>query len=61
MNHTKRYNKKGDAELWCGERVVAGGSFPQANFWLQPCYCGVDIQTIGTGPETDRVIETRRK
>ncbi len=61
MKHSKRYKRAGNGvELLCGTRVVAGNDTTRfANWQLRPCVCGVDIQTTGDSPDTDRVLEER--
>ncbi len=59
MRHSKRYKRAGvGVELLCGTKVIAFNDTTRfANWQLSPCECGVDIQTTGNSPDTDRVQE----
>ena len=62
MKHTKRYARIGDGvELWCGNRLVAKSPHRSANFSMEPCKCGMEVKTIGSSPDTDKVLEDERK
>lgn len=60
MRHRKRYKNIGTGvELLCGNKVIAFDDYTYlANWQVCPCpECGMDVQTIGSSPETDKVQE----
>lgn len=60
--HTKQYTRIGDGVgLWCGKKLIASSPHRSANFSMEPCECGMEVQTIGCSPETDEVQEYERK
>jgi len=65
MKHWKKYENNTVSLMcdgnWYKSKVVAGGSWPQANFKLDGCSnCGMEVTTTGTSPDTDRILEYDR-
>lgn len=62
MRHKKQYRRIGvGVELLCGDKIVAFNDKTRfANWQISPCECGMDVQTTGDSPETDRVEEVVR-
>lgn len=63
MQHKKVYKSKGNGvNLLCVNKVVADSPWRYANFSITNCIgCGMDVETIGHSPETDKVNEYSRR
>ncbi len=60
MLHSKQYKRAGQGvELLCGNRAIASNERSYlANWQIDNCrYCGMDVMTTGSSPDTDRVYE----
>jgi len=59
MVHEKRYIGH-SVGLYCNGALIVDGESRFANFSLTCPFCGAQLETTGTSPETDVVIESRR-
>ncbi len=60
MRHTKQYAGN-DVELRCNGKLIASSTYRGTNFSLNCPKCGMEVQTIGCSPETDKVLDYERK
>ena len=62
--HKKLYHRFGNGVgLWCGSKLIASNpDYQYVNFSVSNCpECGMEVQTTGCSPETDKVQEFERE
>lgn len=59
MRHSKQYNSYGTGvSLMCGCRLVEYSPYILTNWQITNCrFCGMEVQTTGNSPDTDRIEE----